>query len=311
MIEKAQRRYARLEEGKRTGLFVAIGKRFFEIDGLDLAALMALELFTVVIPLMLIGFSWASRFASDLSLGDLLITELHLTGKEAKAVHDSFSSSADLKSTWTVIGLLGWLLWGIPTSWLMARIFSKAWKREAYGFVKETLRGFSWFFLYILAIVATERLRFVSQGVDKQVLGYLASLVLFFGVWYITPMILLRRGTIGWRSFLLPAVAATLINEVVLRIAVRIVLPMLIGGWTSFGPIGTAMALMTWCGVVGIAWVVTASTGAVLWERSTSAREVLRAQLSVAEETALETQFDPAERDELAARFEHPDDDAR
>lgn len=305
IINKARERYARLEQGKRTGLFVGIGKRFFEIDGIELGALMALELFTVVIPLILIGFSWASRFSHDLSMGDLLITELHLTGSEAKAVHDSFSSSANLQSTWSVIGLLGWLLWGIPTSWLMARIFGLAWKRERFGFVKETARGFSWFLLYFLAILISERIRFLDSGMDRQFGGYLLSLGFYFAVWFVTPMILLKRGTIGWRSFLLPALAALIINEVILRIAMRIVLPMLLGGWVTFGPIGTAMALMTWCGVVGIGWVVTACTGAVIWERSASAREVLAAQLDTAEEADLAA-LDPESRARLAASLEDP-----
>lgn len=39
-------------------------------------------------------------------------------------------------------------------------------------------------------------------------------------------------------------------------------------GWDGFGPIGVAMALMTWCGVIGIGWVLTACVGAVLWERA-------------------------------------------
>ena len=38
----------------------------------------------------------------------------------------------------------------------------------------------------------------------------------------------------------------------------------MIDAWTNFGPIGVAMAIMTWCGVLGTGWVVTACVGAVL-----------------------------------------------
>ena len=44
--------------------------------------------------------------------------------------------------------------------------------------------------------------------------------------------------------------------------------PSLLSGWTLFGPIGVAMALMTWCGVLGFGWVVIACFSGVLWERS-------------------------------------------
>jgi hypothetical protein len=49
-------------------------------------------------------------------------------------------------------------------------------------------------------------------------------------------------------------------------------------GWTGFGPIGVAMALMTWCGVIAIGWVVTACVGAVLWERTAPSETVIDSQ---------------------------------
>ena len=47
------------------------------------------------------------------------------------------------------------------------------------------------------------------------------------------------------------------------------------------GPIGVAMALMTWCGVIGIGWVLTACVGAVLWERTAPPETVIESQTDV------------------------------
>ena len=49
-------RLEQLEDSRSLGVPVATTRRFFEIEGLDLGGLLALELFTTVIPLILIGF---------------------------------------------------------------------------------------------------------------------------------------------------------------------------------------------------------------------------------------------------------------
>ena len=68
------------------------------------------------------------------------------------------------------------------------------------------------------------------------------------------------------------------IEGVVLPSAARIAFPALLSGWTGFGPIGVAMTLMTWCGIVGVGWVVSACAGAVFWERHASTAVVVMAQ---------------------------------
>src|SRR6476659_3717351 len=67
LVRSAQDRAHRLEQGRRTGLFVAIGKRFVEIDGAVYGGLIAIELFTAVLPLIILGFGYFSGFASNAS----------------------------------------------------------------------------------------------------------------------------------------------------------------------------------------------------------------------------------------------------
>ena len=74
--DTAKRRGARLEHGRRTGLFVAIGKRFVEIDGGTFGGLMAIELFTTVLPLMILGFGYFSGFAANASVGTMFVRQL-------------------------------------------------------------------------------------------------------------------------------------------------------------------------------------------------------------------------------------------
>ena len=69
-----------------------------------------------------------------------------------------------------------------------------------------------------------------------------------------------------------------MIEGIILPGVARTVFPLLLSGWTGFGPIGVAMTLMTWCGVVGVGWVVSACAGAVFWERHASTAVVVMAQ---------------------------------
>ena len=38
------------------------------------------------------------------------------------------------------------------------------------------------------------------------------------------------------------------------------------------------MTLMTWCGVLGVGWVVIACTSAIVWERTAAAQTVVETQ---------------------------------
>ena len=58
------------------------------------------------------------------------------------------------------------------------------------------------------------------------------------------------------------------------------------------------MAIMTWCGVIGIGWVATACVGAVLWERSAPPETVIAAPTDI--ETS--TEVGPEEPIALAIR---------
>ena len=49
-----------MEASRSLGVPLSTTRRFFEIEGLDLGGLLALELFTTVIPLILIGSAYAS-----------------------------------------------------------------------------------------------------------------------------------------------------------------------------------------------------------------------------------------------------------
>ena len=260
-------RYERLAGSKALDYPVAIGRRFFEINGLDLGALLALELFTTVIPLALIGFSYANGFSESFSVGKVMIRQLHLNGEEAELVRSAFGSGQKLKSTWTVFGLASFLVWGIPMSSLVAKLFAKAWRRARLRFVQEVFRGTVWFALFLATQSLTATLSAGRPDDASSILRAAGSLLPTFALWALSPPLLLRGGGVGWRYLAWCGFIGTLIDALLLRVATRVFLPLLLSGWVPFGPIGVAMTLMTWCTVIAAFFVATACLTAIVYER--------------------------------------------
>jgi uncharacterized BrkB/YihY/UPF0761 family membrane protein len=277
--EQVASRTERLEESKKLGPLVHGTKRFFEIEGLDLAGLLALELFTTIIPLVLLGYSWASDFNANLSFGDFLIKWMDLKGSSAAEVQDLFGTSADLKSTWTFIGLMGFLIWGIPMSSQVAKVYARAFRRERWPFWKEVWRGALWFVILLSAETVAVVIRRTTMDFDHtRVLFILLAAIPSFILWSVSPLILIRNGTNGWRHMAWCGLVGVILDSFGARIVMKWLFPSLLDGWVSFGPIGAAMAIMTTTTVVAALWVVSAVLGAVLWERNAPVGLVIESQ---------------------------------
>ena len=274
----AERRQ-RLIESRQRSPVTAVMARFKEIDGATQGVLVSVQLFTVVIPLMILGFSYFEGFAENVSPGTVWIRELGLSGPTSDTVRAAFGNSAALRSVWTVVGVAAFLVWGIPMTSMVASLFAKAWRREQFGFGQRLSRGTLWFLLYLAMLVLRER---TAYGADytgaTQLLMFVIALIPVWVFWSLTPVILVRDGGHGVKYLALAGLAGVVIDGIIVPVAGRILFPRVIDAWTNFGPIGVAMAIMTWCGILGTAWVITACVGAVLWERTAPTDTVLEAQ---------------------------------
>jgi hypothetical protein len=183
-------------------------------------------------------------------------------------VREAFGAASGVQYVWTFLGLGAFLFWGIPMSIRITTIFTEAWRRQQFGMAEKLGRGAAWFVLYLATMTAHERIGFAGQheaGVRAALL--VASLVPVCLFWSLTPMLLVRNGGRGLKYHLLAGLAGVVIDGVVLTAIVRVGFPILLRGWTGFGPMGVAMTLMTWCGVIATCWVVIACTSAIIWER--------------------------------------------
>ncbi|WP_370067148.1 hypothetical protein [Mycobacterium sp. MAA66] len=279
MRQRLEDRYRRLAQARQVRFVSAVVARFNEIDGGTLGAVVSVQLFTTVIPLAIIGFSYLHGFADNASPGTVMSRQLGLVSPLTERVRDAFGRASGLRSSWTFIGVSSFLLWGIPMSISIAGIFAKAWRREPFGLGGKLWRGALWFLLYLAVIAVRERIAFGSDhhGASRY-LHFAASLIPAWLFWTITPALLVRRGGRGGSALVLVGLAGMLIDGAVLPLAARLVFPPLLQGWDEFGPIGVAMAILTWCGVSGIGWVVTACVGAVVWERAAPPATVIESE---------------------------------
>lgn len=278
-----EERRRRLTESRALSPLKAVVLRFKEIDGANQGILVSVQLFTVVIPLMILGFSYFSGFAENASPGTVWIRELGLTGATSDTVRGAFGDTAALRSLWTAVGLAAFLVWGIPMAIMVASIFAKAWRREQFGVGQRLLRGTVWFALYLTMLVLRERTAFGAEYTGAtQVLMFAVALIPVWLFWSLTPLVLVRDGGHGVKYLALAGLAGVVIDGIIIPLIGRIIFPGVIDAWTSFGPIGVAMAIMTWCGVLGTGWVITACVGAVLWERTAPTDTVIGAQATEA-----------------------------
>jgi len=272
-------RRQRLIAARQLSPTAAVAKRFTMIDGSNQGVLISVQLFTVVIPLMILGFAFFSGFAGDASPGSVWIRELGLIEPNSRHVSDAFGAAAGLRSTWNFFGLAAFLVWGIPMSMTVAAMFAKAWQRDQFGRGQRLVRGALWFVLYLTMMGLRVRIADASEHSHAtQIALFAVTLIPMWIFWSLTPFVLVRDGGRGLKSLALAGLAGVVIDGIIIPVVSRLVFPAVIGSWTDFGPIGVAMALMAWCGVLGVGWVVIACTGAVMWERNAPTDTVIEAQ---------------------------------
>jgi hypothetical protein len=278
VISNLRARYERLAAMRRQNPSTAVVARFNEIDGMDKSLLLSLEVFTTVIPLMILGYGFMSGFAESASPATAVIRSFGITSPLTEVVRETFSSSAELSSLWTVAGLAGFLFWGIPMSITVAGMFAAAWRREQFGMLERLGRGAGWFALYLVALSLRQELAYGAWTHLPLWAGIAVSLIPAWIFWSITPVILVRGGGRGFKFLMVAGLAGALIDGLLIPVAARLVFPSLLEGFLAFGPIGVAMALLTWCAAVAAGWVVTACASAIWWERRAPTGTVLGAE---------------------------------
>lgn len=246
----------------------AVATRFFAVSGLDLGSFIALELFTTVLPILLIGYGRINEFSHDVGIGQLFVDMVGAEGRDAARILREFGKASGIEQVWSVFGLASFLVWGIPMSLTVCRMYAAAWQRPQYSTLQRLWRGAAWFVVYLGVAGVNEEILRLSSSLFTAPLLFLAACCCSMLFWGVTPVLLVPKVRPSARLFLTAGLVGAVVNVLILRLVVRVVFPMLLNGWDGFGPVGVAFTIMTWCGALGVVWVAVACAGAVVYERS-------------------------------------------
>lgn len=253
----------------------AVTRRFFQIDGIRMAMLMAFNLFISILPLSIITFAFVSRLRARISLSQVFIEQFHLRGETARIVIGAFPKSSNVMQIASVIAVASFAISGFDVASVFQRTFADAWTAKRLRGWRGPARGAVWFVLVFLTFGFGQLLQ---RGPTKYGGGaYFISIpvvaLMNYWFWQVTPRLLLDKKLDPLA--LRPGALFGMVCSTVLWVLSLFILP----GWFSwygrgFGGIGIALALLSWTYVVSIVWVLIVVASAILWERSAPLDEV-------------------------------------
>jgi membrane protein len=220
------------------------------------AEALVLGTFLSVVPALLAIYALSDLSAgSGNGIAQHLIYRLHIHDPAARLLSSAFGSEASNAAAATIIGLLGFLFFGLGLGKIVQGVYARAWRIDV-RLLTDRWRFALWFVVstLLLGLQVTEESLVSALG---WVLASPVGLVVLVAFWLWTPWLLLHR-KISLR-LLLPG---ALLVAVVYMLAVT-VSEFILGYWVTdngrlFGSFGVVLALVSWAQVVAGIWLACA-----------------------------------------------------
>jgi uncharacterized BrkB/YihY/UPF0761 family membrane protein len=267
-VAKARQHQEKLEKRPWIAFPLESFRRFNKIEGKHLAIVIALNLFVAVIPLLIIGYAFVQAFNPHRDVGNLLASNLHLTGSTAQIVRGTFSNAGSGKSVALSISLVSLLITGLDVSATAQIAYARAFSMTPLRGVQKYLRGAAWLVLLLADTGASLTLRNLAthHALGFAIAAVAVLLVLEFGFFLLTPRLLLDL-PFKWRDLVRGAAVCTVAAAIM-----HAVLSFFLRNWFSeyghaYGGFGVSLALAAAVGIVASFWVWIAVVMGVYWER--------------------------------------------
>jgi membrane protein len=233
--------------------------RIVRVQFVDRAVALGSLAFTALFPLLLIAGAYLP--GGD-SLSDELIERFRLSGSDAELIQTLFAEPTTTKEAVSWLSVL--LLMGSALSLTRAlqRLFELSWRLPMRSY-RGTLDGLKWLLSVVvwITVIASAREWLVDRTGPFVALAI--ALTGGFALWMWTPFVLLG-GRVGWRR-LVPSAILTSVSMTALNIGSIVYMPEAISSAADrYGPIGIAIALLSWLVAAGFVLVACAAVGAVL-----------------------------------------------
>jgi membrane protein len=235
--------------------------RTIEVEFVDRSIALASLTFTSLIPLGVVLGAIVPGIDQD-GLAHSIDTRFHLDADTARIVDSVFAPPSDVKQTASIVGVI--LLIGSALSFTrgMQRVYERAWQLPPLG-VKATPAGLAWILGLVVFVSIFGGIRAAIIDTSRPIVSVITALAFGAAVWLGSPWILLSR-RIPWR-LLVPTALLTAVAMSCLSVAAIVYMPRSIEDSAErYGPIGVAIALVSFFVAAGFVIVVCATVGAVL-----------------------------------------------
>jgi len=273
--EHALARLDELEQRPLLGFPIASYRRFKEIDGKQLAFVVAGNMFISVIPLFIIGYAIIEAFNPNRTFAVVIIQRFHLQGDTATLVRDTFANARSGRNVALSLSIVSLFVTGFDVAKTIQTAYARAFRVDPLRGLPKFVRGAVWLALMLIVTGLALTLRYWAHSrpwwfavVVIPLLG--AANLLFF---LVTPRLLLDV-PFAWRHLVPGAGACVIANAVV-----NVVSAFFLRSWLSvyghaYGTFGIALAFLAWIGVLATFWVWIGAIAGVYWERFAGASEV-------------------------------------
>ncbi len=278
-LETLKERQERILASRSVGVPITTIRRFFQINGIRKSMLIAFNLFICGLPLLMIVFSFVSANRENLALGTVAVQTFELRGTSAEVMKDLFASNQSVLGIASLIVMLTISISGFDIADAVASAYGEAFQTDKIRGITGQLRGITWFVLSFAHFGISMFLlrKSATLGLASWAISIPTYAWISWYFWLLTPRLMLNRKL--EREDLVPGAWLGMVASTGLWLASIFILKNWFDWYgEGFGPIGLALAIISWSQIVAMVWVLTICGAAVWWERTAEVDEVIELQ---------------------------------
>jgi len=267
-----------LEHHPVLGFPVASYRRFKEIQGKQLAFVIAGNMFISIIPLFIVGYAIIEGFNPHRSFAVIVIQRFHLSGQTAAIVQSTFANARSGRNVALSLSVVSLFVTGFTVATTVQTAYARAFRVPPMRGAQKFGRGAGWLVLLLTFTALTLTLRYWAHSRPWWFLVLIVPVLIAadFGFYLLTPRLLLDV-PFEWRHLVPGAAICVVAYAVVAAVSAFLMRKWLSAYGHAYGGFGVALAFLSWIGVLATFWVWIAAIAAVYWERYASPEELREA----------------------------------
>jgi uncharacterized BrkB/YihY/UPF0761 family membrane protein len=264
-----------LEHHPVLGFPVASYRRFKEIEGKQLAFVIAGNMFISIIPLFIVGYAIIEAFNPNRTFAVIVIQRFHLSGQTAAIVRSTFANARSGRDVALSLSLVSLFVTGFTVATTVQTAYARAFRVPPMRGAQRFGRGAGWLVLLLTFTAVTLTLRYWAHSRPWWFIALMLPVLIAvdFGFYLLTPRLLLDV-PLEWRHLVPGAAICVVAYGIVIFVSAWLMRNWLSAYGHAYGGFGVALAFLSWIGVLATFWVWIGAIAGVYWERYASPEEL-------------------------------------